>query len=424
MSNSRLERWVAPANHQRPVQEAACDILEVHAVVLINYLRPHHVVALQELAKRIRKLSVLVSVPMEADRDWHPEWADLDVTIQKNYTICRQWNHSSGFSENNFIHVPADTISQLKRLQPDIIFSYEMGFRTLLSCWYRVFHRNTRLVMVGNMSDHIEAERGISRRCLRWIIKKGVDFFTYNGPACRRYLESLKIPAQKMFHIPYCIDPQVVSTREKSTPHEDVKHLLYCGALSSRKAMVPFVSELNKWCRHNTGKSVVLTIAGSGPSESELRSLRTDNLEIRFLGNCSTNQIKACFHLADFCVYPTLADEWGLVPIEAMASGVPILGSKYAQSVETHVVPNVNGWQFDPLKSESIFNAIDDALHISEADWIGKSKASRDSVANISAATTAEKFCNLIRQTVSEESDCVKPSMNHQSSEIPTRYFN
>ena len=44
--------------------------LNAHVVVLNNYLRKHHVVAYQELAKRVRKLTVLLSVPMEPDRSW------------------------------------------------------------------------------------------------------------------------------------------------------------------------------------------------------------------------------------------------------------------------------------------------------------------------------------------------------------------
>ena len=47
-------------------------------------------------------------------------------------------------------------------------------------------------------------------------------------------------------------------------------------------------------------------------------------------------------------VFPTLADEWGLVVNEALAAGVPVLGSLYSQAVEELVRDGENGWTFRP----------------------------------------------------------------------------
>ena len=58
--------------------------LDAHVVLLNNYVRPHHVAAYTELAKRVRALTVLLSVPMEPDRNWQPQWEGLDVRVQKN----------------------------------------------------------------------------------------------------------------------------------------------------------------------------------------------------------------------------------------------------------------------------------------------------------------------------------------------------
>ena len=131
-------------------------------MILNNYLRVHHAVSYVELAKRVRKLTVLLSVPMEPNKDWDAEWMGLDVRMQKNWMFTKKWKHSKGFTEDNYIHVPVDTVKQLKQLKPDIVFSYEMGVRTLLSGWFRRWNRKTPLVMVGNMSQDIEKERRLS----------------------------------------------------------------------------------------------------------------------------------------------------------------------------------------------------------------------------------------------------------------------
>ncbi len=370
--------------------------LDVHAVVLNNYVRAHHVVALQSLAKRVRQLTVLLSVPMEPDRQWQARWEDLDVRLQKNWMFTTNWKHSSGFKEPNFIHIPIDTNSQLKSLKPDIVFSYEMGMRTLLSSWYRQFHRDVPLVMVGNMSEYIEKERGVFRRSFRRLLRRRVDYFTYNGPSCKRYLEGLSIPEQRLFHVPYCIDPDSVFTGKRNVPADQPRRLLYCGALSARKGVLEFAQTLQQWCVRNPSQEVEFSIAGTGELRTKIAECETTNLNIIFLGNCGTPELQAAYQATDICVFPTLADEWGLVPIEAMASGVPVLGSIHAQSVEAEVTEGVSGWVFTPTDAESVMSSIERAMACSPTMLLQMGEAAKQAVEHVSGATSAEKFCDVI----------------------------
>jgi len=377
------------------------EYLDIQVVILNNYIRGHHVDSYRELAKRVRKLTILLSVPMEPDRNWTPDWADLDVRIQRNWMLTSTWKHPNGFNEPNFIHIPIDTSAQLKSLKPDVVFSYEMGMRTLLSSWFRRFHRSVPLVMVGNMSDCIEKERGILRKTLRWFIRRGADYFTYNGPSCKRYLKRIAIPDEKLFHLPYCLDSRVVFRGERVVNKDDQpRRLVYCGSLSKRKGILEFAVELQKWCDANPDRKVELTIAGDGPLRPKIAQLGSQNCSIELIGNCDFNGIRTAYQHADLCVYPSFADEWGLVPIEAMASGLPVLGSTFAQSVETVVTEGENGWLFDPTDSESMLDGINRAMNCDSDQLITMGQSARDSVADISADTTARKFCNIIKQIV------------------------
>ncbi len=372
-------------------------LIDAHVVILNNYLRPHHVVAYTELSKRVRQLTILLSVDMEPDRDWKAEWKDLNVRLQKNWTLTRTWRHSSGFAEPNFIHLPIDTMSQLKSLQPDIVFSYEMGIRTLLASRYCRTKPDTPLIMVGNMSEHIERERGWLRRQLRKLICRNVDAFTYNGPSCRRYLSSLSIADHQLFPLPYCIDPEVVNLDPRQPPTGTPTKLLYCGALSQRKGVLRLTTLLQRYCQSNSGQQVQLSLAGTGPDEQALLNLQTGNFTIKLLGNCDPAQLRTAYGQTDICVFPTLADEWGLVPVESLASGVPVLGSKYAQSVEACVQTGVNGWIHDPNDDQDTYQAIGRALSCPPHQLVAMQKTARQSVRSISPEATADAFCNIIR---------------------------
>jgi glycosyltransferase involved in cell wall biosynthesis len=373
--------------------------LDVHVVILNNVVRTHHVACYRELAKRVRKLTVLLSVSVEPDRAWGSDWGELNVVIQKNWTWKSRYTHRTGFQETNFIHIPIDTISRLKSLKPDIVFSYEMGMRTLLSSCYRRFHRNVPLIMVGNMAEHIERDRGLVRRCFRRLINWGVDYFTYNGPSCRRYLESLSIVDQRLFHLPYCIDPESVYRGERKRLEDSSaspRRLFYAGVISERKGILEFATALKRWCQANPRRQIELMVAGTGPLQEQVARCSEDNLAIEFLGNCDSKGLQDAYRCADVCVFPSLGDEWGLVPIEAMASGVPVIGSIYAQSVETVVQEGHNGWVFDPIDSPSIEDAIDRAMQCSRRELEAMGMRAKASVAHISALASAEKFMEII----------------------------
>jgi len=344
-------------------------VLDLHVVILTNYVRTHHVLALQEFAKRVRKLTILLSVEMEPDRQWDAQWGDLDIQTQRNFMWTANWKHSSGFSEPNFIHVPIDTPWRLWKLKPDVVLSYEMGFRTLFSAGYRLLNRKAPVVMIGNMSQHIEKERGFLRRCLRKLIRRTVSHFTYNGPSCKRYLRSLGVKEDRLFHFPYCIDDASVFRGDRKAAEPDSPlRLLYCGSISERKGILQFAETLSQWCQANRGSDIELMIAGSGELQEQVASYSSDTLSINFLGNCDVEQLCEAYGVADICVFPSLADEWGLVPIEAMASGVPVLGSIHAQSVESCCVDSKNGWTVAHVSAETSGRLLAEAVDQIMAD--------------------------------------------------------
>ena len=404
MSSLQQTRPLQQMTSEEGVSETSSDLIDAHVVILNNYLRRHHVVAYKEIARRVRKLTVLLSVDMEPDRQWEAQWDGLDVIVQKSKMFTAKWRHSSGFSEDNFIHFPVDTRKQLKALTPDVILSYEMGMRTLLCSFYRMFRRDCRLVMVGNMSEHIEKERGIFRKLLRRAILRGVDFFSYNGPSCKRYLKSLGVKEEMLFHFPYCIDPEAVSSAPKTFDASSVRTLLYCGAMSSRKGILQFAKTGRAWCEKNADDNVRLNIAGAGELRDEIAELSSEKFTINFLGNCNQAELRQAYQDADVCVFPTLADEWGLVPIEAMASGLPVLGSIHAQSVEACVVEGENGWVFNPDSDQEMEAAFEKCMKTSPEKLAVMSIAAKDAVVHVSPAFSANEACRMISMIASNTS--------------------
>ncbi|PHQ33420.1 glycosyltransferase family 4 protein [Rhodopirellula bahusiensis] len=339
-------------------------MLDAKAVFLTHYIPLYQVRVLQEITKRIRDFQILLSTPIEPNRDFQLDWSGLNVEVQKTVTLRRRWRHAkAGFDDPLFVHVPYDTLKQLKRIRPDVVISHELGARSLAAARY-CRRSGARLVLATFMSEHTEQGRGRVRSWARRRLIRSADAITYNGPSCREVLLSLGAREDQLFHLPYAADDRIAATETQRPAESDVRRKLLCiGQLSQRKGVLPLVRQASDFCAANN-EAIEITFVGDGPCRSELETLASgsstdDNapidsrLKIHLLGNRPAAELPELMRAHGAIIAPTLADEWLLVTNEGMHAGMPIIGSIYAQSVTTLVRNGRNGWQYDPLASEA-----------------------------------------------------------------------
>ncbi|HEV3023762.1 MAG TPA: glycosyltransferase family 4 protein, partial [Pirellulales bacterium] len=337
--------------------------LPAHVVLLTNFIPPYRLPVYSELADRVEKLTILLSTPMEPNRSWQAEWGSLDVRLQRTCTVRRRWRHTAGFTDTLHIHVPVDTLGQLKRLRPDVIVSAELGSRSLLSTIYARRRPTTPIVLWLTLSDHTEQGRGRLRHALRrWLLARA-DAAVVNGDSGARYVERFGVDRHSIFRVPYTALPDVFQQLPASRPEEDAHRLLCVGQLIERKGLANFILALADWASLHRERDVSFDLVGSGPLRDDLQSIAVPaNLSLRFLGERDYGALAEVYARAGIFAFPTLADEWGLVVNEAMSAGLPVLGSVYSQAVEELCRDGVNGWTFRPDSRQDMIDAIDRAL--------------------------------------------------------------
>lgn len=121
-----------------------------------------------------------------------------------------------------------------------------------------------------------------------------------------------------------------------------------------------------------------------------------DNIAVKFLGNVPYNDLPNLYANVGLMAFPTLADEWGLVTVEALAAGVPVIGSMYAQSVEEMVVDGVNGWTFFPDRPDTTYDAISKALSASTTDLNTMRRVGRDCAVRITPESVTDMMMEAI----------------------------
>ena len=120
---------------------------------------------------------------------------------------------------------------------------------------------------------------------------------------------------------------------------EEDDYILYVGSLEPRKNISTLVKAYEKLRRDNQKiKTKLVLIGGESPLFADARLKIQDFKEdIVFKGFVSDDVLRAYYRKAKVVAYPSLYEGFGLPPLEAMASGAPVVTSN------TSSIPEVVG---------------------------------------------------------------------------------
>ena len=370
----------------------------MRVALLQNFVAPYRVSLYERLAARITALKVFVSTPMESDRNWKVEWGTLDVVVQKNLTLHMSARHAIGFKRFLQVHIPYDMIPQLWSFRPDVAISVELGLRSLQAVIYKLLRPSSQLMLWCKLSEHTERSWGLPRRLLRRFLLAQADGVMVNGESGARYIASFGVPDNRIFRVNQPVDVSAFANSPRTRPDDARLRLLCCGVLTSRKGVLPFLTQLSAWASAHPDTPLEIWWLGDGNLRPTLESFPcSPNLTQQFIGHVQYAELPHWYSQMDILVFPTLLDEWGLVVNEAMASGLPILGSIYAQAVTELVTEGETGWVFDPCSTVSVQSALDRLFQTSPDSLAAMRANARQRIAQLTPETTALKIMQAIR---------------------------
>lgn len=325
--------------------------------VLTNIIPPYR----EEFYRRVSdtfRTSILTSVPHEPNRNWNYVSDGLPITACRSITVAVKDQHGD---RTRYIHIPIDTLWRLARYSPDIMVTSEMGLRSAFAALFRLVHPKTSLILWATLSEATEAHVGTTRRFWRRWLLKLVDGVIVNGQSGKRYVRSLGVPEDAIRVVNQGSGIVQDSKMDEIKRRTDIGpfRFVYAGQLVKRKNLMAFFEALAEI----RGDAWMCTVVGTGPEQEELsRYCLSRNLDVTFLGARDWKETNAVIASADCLVLPTLADEWGLVVNEALASGVPVCGSTHAQACEELLSTGVNGWLFDATSRSDMESALRRAI--------------------------------------------------------------
>jgi glycosyltransferase involved in cell wall biosynthesis len=128
-------------------------------------------------------------------------------------------------------------------------------------------------------------------------------------------------------------------------------YFLYVGRFVEKKNLRRLLDAFSLYRKRAGSGGWSIVLVGDGP---EKEALEARSREADLAGSIVTRpfaqyaELPAYYGLAAAFVLPSLADQWGLVVNEAMASGLPVLVSKRCGCAEDLVTDGETGFTFDP----------------------------------------------------------------------------
>jgi glycosyltransferase involved in cell wall biosynthesis len=147
----------------------------------------------------------------------------------------------------------------------------------------------------------------------------------------------------KVFNFPYSMNLDEFYKIKRFIIKKDKISFLFSGQLIDRKNIIVLVNVFKSIENDN----IRLSIIGSGELEDEIKTLIKNDRRIRLLGFVQPENLPKVYAENDVFVFPSKYDGWGLVINEAMASAMPIIGSKKVGAVEDFIKHKENGFVCD-----------------------------------------------------------------------------
>lgn len=369
----------------------------MRTALLTNCIAPYFLPVLRVLDTYLDSLRIFVSTPMEADRPWGPAWDGVNVTLQRSFATRHVRTYNEGFTERFVRHFPYDTLPSLYRFKPDVIVSAQLGFRTVQAVAYRLLNKSCCLVIWADLSMHTEREIGSMQTSVRRFLLSSADAVIVNGTSGFEYVERLGVPGKRIIVAPYVTDMAPFVASPRSREPRVARRLLFVGQLIERKGLENFLRSLVEWASAHPDQPCEMWFVGDGPLREYLEKFpRPSNVELRFFGNVSYDEIHSYYACAGIFVFPTLQDTWGLAVNEALAAGLPVLGSTYSQAVENLVTEGSNGWLFHPDRPEELSDALSNAMSCRLPELSEMSRNARQTIANLTPRYSAKRFLQAI----------------------------
>ena len=203
--------------------------------------------------------------------------------------------------------------------------------------------------------------RLVSDMFQHWYLKKAKTLVGVSRFVLERSIKLNRLHPISTHVIPNAVDADLFCPDEKVTPEPDL--IAFAGTLYRVKGIYQLIDAMQLVLRERPNAKLIMAGKdGGGPSNSvraELVRRMSDELRqrVKFLGVVPHDELKELYLRASVCVFPSLSESFGIVAIEAMSCGRPVVFTNLGPGPEV-IEDGVSGFLCDPYDPRDISSKV------------------------------------------------------------------
>lgn len=233
----------------------------------------------------------------------------------------------------------------VRRYRADVLVSLLNHGPRFAGVPHVVFQRNGWYFGMGSDSSlRLKVQRALALSTC-----KGAAAVVVPSRTMARSVEAALGPRPPVVVIPHGVDTDFFSpSRQHDADLPDASllaaghpRLVYVAHASRHKAHDDLIHAMRLVARAMPEATLALTLDGNEPTDGgdqertrSLMAMAADMPGVRFVGRCSSAEVRALYGWADIAVFPSRLETFGFPLVEAMSMGVPIVASDLAVSRE------------------------------------------------------------------------------------------
>lgn len=275
-----------------------------------------------------------------------------------------EMTQTTGYSRRLMLLSPG-IVPHLLEFKPHVILAQAYSVWTLLALLLKPWQKWRFIIIYDGSSPNADFQDSKIRSFFRRVMSRYADAFIANSHAAKEYLiQGVGAKPEQVFTKTYLV-PDATTLQQSLDKDETVEEtlkrpiFLYVGRVTPRKGLKSLL-EACSILRSQGYQNYSLQVVGTGEQQEELKAFIVDSHldeQVKWVGWVEYGRLGAYFQQADVFVFPTLEDIWGMVALEAMVFGKPVLCSQWAGAAEV-VIQGKNGYIFDPYQPEELANTM------------------------------------------------------------------
>ncbi len=227
------------------------------------------------------------------------------------------------------------------------------------------------------------------------------------GESNREYLQDLGMPDANITTKRAVIDTGLFNDLPPRQGERPSRVLLYVGRFAPEKNLEGLVRAWARLAGDRSCPPLRLALVGYGPEKPSLRAL-VSRLHlwgtVEFRGPARQEDLPAIYRAADALILPSLREPWGLVVLEGMACGLPVLVSARCGCARD-VVTEATGLTFDPANEDDLLSALRNLLSRPQAQLERMGRACSNIARQYSPQNSAQLVMATITSILGEAAD-------------------